>query len=80
MYKWCSSNCKEHQEKTICLLFNAAWKEAEVLKEAREWGGSIGEATVADNDCAGVPELQAVRSQVYPGYCYTPLRMSSTIA
>ena len=54
MYKWCSSNCKEHQEKTICQLFNAAWKEVMVLEEVNAWGSSIDEVADPDEDCSRV--------------------------
>ena len=56
-YRLFSYNYKEHQEKTICLLFNAAWKEVGVLKEGEEWGNSIDEASDSDEDCSRVIEL-----------------------
>ena len=57
MYKWFSSNCKEHQEKTICQLFSAAWKEVVVLGKVNAWVGSIDEATDPIEACSSVLEL-----------------------
>ena len=57
MYKLCSCNCKEHQEKTICQHFSAAWKEVVVLAKLNVWVGSIDDAADPIEACSSVLEL-----------------------